>query len=112
MSRPKLIASDRLKLDVSFPLTLMEPVNPNDPGFALSARVTVISSGSAGFGEGFGAHRLENRKQYLGVYGFQMLRMGWHTIPGDHLIEVDPMDTGSVGLGEPRVSRPPYTGTQ
>lgn len=71
-----------------------------------------IYSGSAGFGEGFGAHRLENRKQYLGVYGFQMLRMGWHTIPGDHLIEVDPMDTGNVGPGEPRVSRPPYTGPQ
>ena len=75
-------------------------------------RHRTIYAGAAAGGVSFGTHALTNRKQYLGVYGFQMLRMGWHTIPGDHLIEVDPMDTGSVGLGEPRVSRPPYTGPQ
>lgn len=71
-----------------------------------------IHAGSAGYGEGFGTHRLENRRQYLGVTGFQMLRMGWHTIPGDYIIEVEPMSMGSVGPGLPVVSRPPYTGPQ
>lgn len=61
----------------------------------------------------FGNTYLENRKQYLGVSGFQMLRMGWHTLPGDHIIEVDPMGAGDIGQpGQPVVSRPPYVGPQ
>ncbi len=70
-----------------------------------------MACASAG-GVSFGTHALTNRKQYLGVNGFQMLRMGWHTIPGDHIIEVEPMSMGSVGPGQPVVSRPPYTGPQ
>lgn len=72
-----------------------------------------LSVRSAFDGMVFGNTFLDNKKQYLGVNGFQMLRMGWHTLPGDHIIEVDPMVAGDIGQpGQPVVSRPPYVGPQ
>ncbi|MPM92601.1 hypothetical protein SDC9_139736 [bioreactor metagenome] len=55
LSRGKLIASLRVKLDTSSPATLMAFVIPYWEGLALSARVMVISSGRAGLGVAVGA---------------------------------------------------------
>lgn len=59
----------------------------------------------------YGTPSLDLKKHYIGVTGFNMLRLGWHEIPGTKEAEqFDSSDT--MAIGQPTVKRPPYLGPQ
>lgn len=69
-----------------------------------------IGAAPAGEGGSFGSVVIGNRRQYVRPFGANMLRTGWHTIPGDQKVDQDvPIPEGG-GVGVPSVARPPYVG--